>query len=718
VRVRTGGDIAVSASAIGLGALLLFGIQPIVAKRLLPWFGGTAAVWTTCLVFFQGMLLAGYLYAHLLDRRLRPRAQAALHAGALLLSLPALALLLAPRRSLAVDAHPILGVLGILALTIGLPYLLLASTSPLLQAWLARRPGSRPPYRLYALSNLASLVALVGYPVYVEPYVPWRRQAIGWALAYAGFAVLSGLAALRAARAMRTGSPTFPEPSDAGEPTAPPGGAPAWAPDGPRGRPPESPPSWPPSWKDRIAWTLLAACASLLLLAVTLHITQHVPAPLLWVIPLAAYLLTFVICFEWPVLYWRPLWLPVLPPALVGIVLLMKQEMHAAGFVRRGALFVGALFVCCMVCHGEIVRRRPGAWHLTTYYLLIAFGGALGGLFAGVVAPLAFNRIVELPIALLLIGLVWVLVSLEQLWPRLGRWRLAPVIVLPFALGIFVTHVVEAARAQTRGYPTVVRSFYGQLAVRDEGLPESEDAARTLIHGGIIHGTQWLHASRRQLPTTYYCVNSGIGRVLALLSTDRPLRVGLVGLGVGTLVTYGRRGDVYRAYEINPQVVRLAETEFTFLRESKAEVTIVLGDARLRMEAEPPQQFDLLAVDAFSGDAVPGHLMTVEALDLYTRHLAPGGILAMHVSNRFVDFEPVLAAGAHALRRPVVDVTEDGEGGPLCYHSEWIMIPPPDGRKQYPALWQFGTEVERRPGFQAWTDELWSLFPVLRKDTR
>jgi hypothetical protein len=451
---------------------------------------------------------------------------------------------------------------------------------------------------------------------------------------------------------------------------------------------------------------------------VTLHITQHVPAPLLWVIPLAAYLLTFVICFEWPLLYWRPLWLLLLPGALVGITFLMKQEMHAAGFVRRGAFFVGALFVCCMVCHGEIVRRRPGAAHLTTYYLLIALGGALGGLFAGVVAPLAFNRIVELPLSLLLIGIAWVLVSLEQLWPRLGRWRLAPVIVLPFALGIFVTHVVEAARAQTRGYRTVVRSFYGQLAVRDEVVPEAEDAARTLIHGGIVHGMQWLHVSRRYLPTTYYCANSGVGRVLALLQTDRPLRVGLVGLGVGTLVTYGRRGDTFRVYEINPQVLRLAETEFTFLRESRAEVAVVLGDARLRMEAEPPQQFDLLAVDAFTGDAIPGHLMTLEALELYTRHLAPRGILAGHVSNRFVDFEPVLAAGAHALRRPVRELAEDGEGGPLCYHSQWIMIPPRDGRKHYPALWQLGTRVELRPGFQPWTDELWSLFPVLRWDKR
>jgi hypothetical protein len=684
--------MVVSASAIGLGALLLFGIQPIVAKRLLPWFGGTAAVWTTCLVFFQGVLLAGYLYAHLLDRRLRPRAQALLHAGMLVLSLPALGLLLAPRPALALDAHPILGVLGILALTIGLPYVLLASTSPLLQAWLARRPGSAPPYRLYALSNLASLVALVGYPIVVEPHVPWRRQAIGWALLYVGFAALSAAAALRIARSAGAGSPSI----------LPDDGAAAGA---------------APRWTDQCLWTVLAACASLLLVAVTLHITQHVPAPLLWVVPLAAYLLTFVLCFEWPRLYWRPIWLVLLPAALVGMVYLMKQEIHAAGFVRRGAFFVGALFACCMVCHGEIVRRRPGAAHLTTYYLLIALGGALGGLFAGVVAPLAFSHLVELPVGLLLTAILWVLVSLQVLWPRLGRWRLGPVIVLPFLLGIYVTHVVEALQASTRGYPTVVRSFYGQLAVRDEGRPGGETAARTLIHGGIIHGTQWMHDSKRRVPTTYYCDDSGVGRAFTLLPTDRPRRVGLVGLGIGTLVTYGRPGDAFRVYEINPQVVRLAETQFTFLQDSAAEVAVVLGDARLRMEMEPPQEFDLLAVDAFSGDGIPGHLLTQEALELYTRHLAPGGILAVHVSNRFVEFDPVLAAGAQTLRRPVVEITVDGEGDRLCYHSQWVLIPPRDGRRRYPVLWQHGKKVELRPGFRPWTDELWSLYPVLRKDT-
>jgi hypothetical protein len=264
----------------------------------------------------------------------------------------------------------------------------------------------------------------------------------------------------------------------------------------------------------------------------------------------------------------------------------------------------------------------------------------------------------------------------------------------------------------------MLRSFYGQLAVKNDGLPEDEDASRTLVHGGIIHGTQWLAEARRRQPTTYYCENSGVGRALELLPRGRGHRVGLVGLGVGTLATYGRPGDVYRVYDINAQVVQLAQTEFTFLRDTAATVEIVLGDARLSMERERPQALDLLAVDAFSGDAVPTHLLTNEALTVYTRHLAPTGILAFHVSNRFVDLEPVLAAGAVALRRPAVTAIGEGDGERLCYYSQWILIAPPDGRRQYPTLWKLGTKLEPTPGFRPWTDELWSLYPVLRTGRR
>jgi SAM-dependent methyltransferase len=604
------------------------------------------------------------------------------------LSLPALVGLLASAPAFLLEASPILGVLGMLAAAIGLPYVLLASTSPLLQAWLAGRPGAKLPYRLYALSNLAALGALVGYPVLVEPFVPWRRQAIGWAVGYAGFAVLSILAARRTART----PPSVVESSrEAVDATA------------------------PPTWAERALWTYLAACPALLLVAVTSHITQHiVPAPLLWVLPLAAYLLSFVLCFEWPRLYWRPLWMVLLAGALVGLAYLMRLALTDRAALRV-ALIVDALFVCCMACHGEIVRRRPGAPFLTTYYLLIALGGALGGLFAGVVAPLAFAQLAELPIGLIVTALVAVLVSLLTLWPRVGPyWRMAAVGVLPFALGVYSTYVVHGMQDQVRGYRLVMRSFYGQLDVEDHGVTGSENSWRTLVHGGIIHGTQWQHDARRREPTSYYCEDSGVGQALANLPEDRSRRVGMVGLGVGTLLTFGRPGDVYRVYEINPQVLRLAVTEFTFLGESRADVSVIIGDARQELEREPPQGFDLIAVDAFSGDAIPGHLLTREALELYTRHLRPDGILAVHISNRFVELEPVLAAGAHALGRPAINASADPSDSFLCYHSDWILVMPRGGRTLYPALWEIATELTLRPGFRPWTDELWSLYPLLR----
>jgi SAM-dependent methyltransferase len=650
-------------------------------------------VWITCLVFFQTALLVGYLYAHALQRRLSARAQSAVHVVALLASLPALLLLVVLEPASGVDAHPTLGVLRILAATVGLPYVLLASTSPLLQHWLARRPGAALPYRLYALSNFASLAALLGYPVLVEPFVPWRGQALGWAAAYAGFAGLSVLTARRALRWTPGGSASQEGTLDA-SPLAPGRG-------------------------ERAFWVLLAGAASLLLLAVTARLTRDiVPAPLLWVVPLSAYLLTFVLCFEWPRLYWRPLWLGLgLPVALVGVAYLGRGGFSEWSVLWRAAMFIGGFFLCCMVCHGEIARRRPGASWLTAYYLLIALGGALGGLVAGVAAPLLSIHIVEFPAGLILVALCGLLAILQGVWPRLGRpAQLAATVLLPFALGVYVMYVVDGARASTRGY-RLARSFYGQLGVRDD-VEGTGTASRTLVHGGTIHGIQWLDPARRRASTTYYCETSGVGRALELLPTARPRRVGVIGLGAGTLVTYGRPGDAYRVYEINPQVLRIAETEFTFLQDSRAEIVVLLGDARRTLEEEPPQGFDLLAVDAFSGDAIPAHLLTREALELYLRHLGPGGILAVHVSNRFVDLQPVLAAGAQRLGRPGINVIAEGIPTRLCHPSQWILVLPADGQSRYKALWDHGTDLELMPGFRPWTDDLWSLYPVLRRKVR
>ena len=360
--------------------------------------------------------------------------------------------------------------------------------------------------------------------------------------------------------------------------------------------------------------------------------------------PLAAYLLTFVICFEWPWLYWRPIWLGLLPVALVGTSYLTRKGIGELAAIWKVLLFVAGLFACCMVCHGEIARRRPAPRYLTTYYLLIALGGALGGLFAGVAAPLWFRHLVELPLGLVLAALLWVIVTLDLLWPRFPRhFRLALVAVLPFALGLYAAYVIDSARAGVSGYRVVLRSFYGQLAVQDGGISDTETSKRTLVHGGIIHGTQWRGSDHRRWPTTYYCETSGVGRALASLPTDRGRRVGMVGLGAGTLVTYGRPGDVYRVYEINPLVLRLAETEFTYRRIPRAGGRRHPGDARRRWKGSRPA-IDL-SPSTHSRATESGAPPHRGGAGTHLRHSHRAGS-SRSTSNRFVDFDPVLAAGA------------------------------------------------------------------------
>ncbi len=479
-------------------------------------------------------------------------------------------------------------------------------------------------------------------------------------------------------------------------------------------------PSAAPSWAERGLVAGLGVCGSLLLLAVTAHITQHiVPAPLLWVVPLGVYLLSFVVCFEWPRLYWRPVWIGLLPVALVGMAYLARQGLDELTTLWRVALFVAGLLVCCMVCHGEIARRRPGAEHLTAYYLLIALGGALGGLLGGVAAPLLSRYLVELPVGLILTGAFGALVSLQALWPRLGAYgRLPAVAVLWFALGIYATHAVEGMRASTRGYRLVTRSFYGQLAVREDGQPGSENASRSLIHGGIIHGTQWWDDARRRLPTTYYCETSGVGRALALLPTDRGRRVGMIGLGAGTLVAFGRPDDVYRVYEINPQVLRLAETDFTFLHDTASR-----GRRRDRRRAAEARR------GAAPGVRSDRRRRVLRGLDSGAPPHA-GGARALCQAPRArwhprrSHLEPLRRLRPGPGRRSLGDPAPGGQrhtpmgmaSGSATARSGSSSLPS-DGRRRYPALWEFGSKLEPTRGFRPWTDDLWSLYPVLRKGT-
>jgi len=689
------------AATIFLSAFLLFEVQPIIARMILPWFGGTSAVWSTCMLFFQVVLLLGYVYAHWLHTRLAPRKQALVHLAALALSLAALPILPAEHWKQAGGGQPSLRILALLAATVGMPYFLLSSTSPLLQAWYARSYKHGMPYRLFALSNFASLLALAGYPALIEPTLAGRVQGYAWSAAYAAFAVLCGVTAWRSAAL-------------APRPTAMEKGADDGAP--------------APTWPLLALWLGLAASASVLLLAVTTHLTQDVAAiPFLWILPLGLYLLSFIVCFEAPQYYRRGLFLPLLGLSLAFMALRLWPGLHNAEAPWLQALyairmpwiiasFSAALFVCCMVCHGELARLKPDPRHLTGFYVTVSLGGALGGLFVGLVAPNLFHAYYEFPIGLGLCLLVVTLVLARALAGAPMRRRAAEMAALAILLCGYCWCLASIMRNMVSGYRVVSRNFYGLLRVYDDGDPTlDEEAARKLVHGVINHGQQMLRGEYRRLPVTYFCPDSGIGR--AMRATEgRPRRIGILGLGCGTLAAYGRPGDTIRIYEINPLVVDIAQREFTYLRDTPARVETVLGDGRLAIESEPARhEFDILVMDAFSGDSVPVHLITREAFQSYFRHLKPDGILAVNISNKYLDLEPVMARAAESLGKAgfVYHYTPPDDDI-LCFSCSWTLLMEPATAESYPQLRHQGKELAPRRGFRVWTDDFSNLFGILK----
>ncbi len=674
------------ALTIVVSAFLLFQVQPIIAKIILPWFGGSAAVWTVCMLFFQMALLLGYLYAHALVRYLKPRTQMLVHAGLLLVS--ALALPIYPNASwkpLSPD-EPTLRILGLLAVTVGLPYFLLSTTGPLLQAWYARRFRGALPYRLYALSNAGSMFALLSYPFLFEPVFTSHQQAWMWSAAYGVFVVLCGLTAFWSGNA--AAAETVVEPEAVEKPSA----------------------------KLYLMWLLLPAVASLLLLAITNHLSQNVAAiPFLWVLPLSIYLLTFILCFEGSGWYRRNPYLQLLAVALGAMAYALSVDATGSVPIRvMVPLFSMGLFTCCMVCHGELARLKPDPRYLTHFYVMIAAGGALGGVVVGLLAPHLFDGIYEMPLGLVACAVLvlWVLRQDAELkWFQ--RWRQpAPIVaaVLTVALAVFVGLQI---RDSVRASREMVRNFYGALRVRDSGPATELDATRTLTNGTINHGEQFLNPARRDQPTTYYGPDTGVGLAIREKEKTGAIRVGVIGLGTGTLAAYGRLGDYYRFYEINPLVLRLAHTEFTFLGDSKAKVDVAMGDARLSLERESPENFDVLVVDAFSSDSIPVHLLTLEAMLLYFRHLRPDGVLAVHISNRYLDLEPVLAGETRATGKlaRVVD-TEDDDTQDV-FGATWVLITSPASGFRGEELTN-STAIESKRTVRLWTDDYSNLFRILK----
>lgn len=671
---------------IFLSAFLLFQVQPIMGKLILPWFGGSASVWTTCMLFFQLLLLGGYLYCHWVVGALSPRQQSLLHMALLLLACLALPIMPDPEWKPLGDEDPILRILGLLAASVGLPYFVLSTTGPLLQAWFARERPGVVPYRLFALSNLGSMTALLGYPVLVEPGFTAGAQSVGWSWGFAFFALLCASLAWRSAKAPATSTGEV-QGADA-EPS--------------------------PTPASMALWVILAACPSMLLLAITSHLTLNVaPVPLLWVVPLALYLLSFILSFEHPRWYWRNSYGLLLMLGLAALAWLPMIPLGAMDIRLRVVIYLLALFAFCMVSHGELVRLRPHPRHLTAFYLMISVGGALGGLFVGLAAPKLFISDLELPISIVTMGAVFFVVRLRE--PGVSLGPLSRKSLTYLAAVAAITLAIASAYDQYDRITTAVasgRNFYGALRVSDAG--SGLDARRTLSHGRIVHGEQIADPERHRWPTTYYGPGSGVGQALAIAGRKGPIHVGLVGLGAGTLVTYGRPGDRYRVYEINAMVVDFARRYFRFLGESEAGLRVVLGDGRLALERDPPQGFDVLVVDAFSGDAVPSHLLTQEAFALYARHLAPEGLMAIHVSNRFLDLPPIVLLSAKAQGLAAVQLENEADYGRGVFSSTWMLVARNAAQLDQPEFRALVQETPLPPHIRSWTDNYNSLVPILK----
>ena len=663
------------AATIFLSAFLLFLVLPIIAKQILPWFGGSAAVWTTCLVFFQSVLLAGYAYADA-SMKLGARRQALLHLALLAVSLGFLPILTAAGWKPAGGEEPIARILLLLAATIGLPYFLLSATTPLLQAWFVARFHSAVPYRLFALSNLASMLALLGFPVLLEPLFDLRQLGWGWSALYALFAIVCAATAWLSLGGAGNGAAS----------------APAL----------ESNPV--PSWKIQAWWLGLAAMGSVMLLAVTNHVTQNISSvPFLWILPLSIYLLSFILCFDHPRWYRRALF----AAALIVLAPVMAYYTASLDLWLAAPLYLCGLFAACMFCHGELAQLKPDPRHLTRYYLLISLGGALGAVLIAIVAPLALKGYFELGIALALLAAL--LAARLRGLARLG------------GAAVLATTVVLVARGideYMQGVRVIERDFYGVVRTSDYSQPV---AYRAMFHGGIMHGGQLQGEQYRGVAADYFGPTSGYGSVFASLPEvlgGRAHRVGIIGLGAGVAASYGRAGDRFVFYEISSKVVDLAQREFTFLKDTPALVEIVLGDGRLSLEREPPRGYDLLAVDAFSGDSIPMHLVTREAMALYVKHITHDGVIMFQATNRFIDLMPVvkrlaLEFGMQAVL--VSDAARDSEDWDYWISATDQVIVTRNPRLLAAArIAETAEPIEDRPELPTFTDAHHNLIRILK----
>ena len=667
------------ACVVFLSAFLLFLVQPMVAKQLLPVLGGSAAVWITCLVFFQAVLLLGYAYADFAVTRLRPRAQALMHVTLLAAALTTLGLRIRTSQW-AATWHPMLTVFTLLSLIIGLPYLSLSTTTPLLQAWYTGSFRATWSFRMFSLSNAGALLALLLYPTVIEPYITLKTQTRGFSTGFFLFAVLCGGIAWSVRQTLPDRSPGV-EPAETVTP------------------------------QRKALWLLLPGCSSLLLCAFTSHISQNVAAiPLLWILPLSAYLLSFIVAFHSQQAY--PRWLMVrLAACTLGILGYLLHDVHGNLPVQISVpLYCLCLFVLCFFFHGELYRLRPATGSATGFYVLLSLGSALGALFVGVLAPNIFRANYELAIGLVLSAVLALAVT----------WNFGIIArIFWAALAVWLVWVgVAQARAWQQNTLAQLRSFYGTLRVTETHWPPLAGTTRTLYHGTIQHGVQFYANGMRTQPLSYYAPSSGLGLALRLCCRGRTKRVGIVGLGAGTIAAYGQPGDTFRFFEIDPLVERIARELFTYLRDTPARTDVVLGDARFSINRDNSGPYDVLALDAFSGDAVPIHLLTQQALALYRKHLAPDGILAFHISSQYLDLEPVLARAAQQAGMHAVTVHSAGDENQGIFNADWVLLTNDEAFLSQPEVARAVQPAQMRNNVNLWTDDYSGILPILKWQPR
>ena len=637
------------AVTIFTSAFLLFQVQPLLAKFILPWFGGTPAVWTMCMLVFQILLFGGYAYAHLLSRIGSNSRQAIIHASLLTIAALTLPVVPAAEWKPTGDEAPGLRITLLLLATVGMPYFLLSSTGPLLQNWFSKACPGASPYRLYALSNIGSLLALVSYPFVFEPLFSSTAQAWLWSVLFLIFALSCLMCSWKMAMAPTTagtGNEESPITQTTDDVPLP-----------------------------RVRWLILAMLPSIMLLATTNEVCMNIAVvPFLWIIPLTLYLLSFILTFESDRFYRRRPMILLTACSLCATMLMLSRG-SMSGVVFQIALLFGNLFVVCMFCHGELVRLKPDPKQLTAFYLTMSAGGAAGGLAVGLLAPLVFKGYFELPLALVACLLICIGTFLRD--DKQFQQRVPPRTTLNMGANLLSLCLVyfTCFAQHASDVLDVKRNFYGVLRVENDVLESNARPMRDMVHGCVVHGRQFVDQDGRYQPSTYYSQSSGIGRTLLTVDADRPRRIGVVGLGAGTLAVYGRSGDAIRFYEINPDVIALARKHFTFLDDSHAEIDIIPGDARLVLDRETDQDFDVLVLDAFSGDAIPVHLLTSEAMQIYMRHLSDKGILAIHISNLYFDLEPVVRAlAAESELEARVQKCVQGSDGGVAFNSVWMLL--------------------------------------------